>query len=77
MAMMRMPGSYLPRWIMAGSYWSDEGWDFIYAHKPKGLIKPILHKVLVITTKKDKYKRLIIETNKENAQEIESWWHDK
>ncbi|HMT19079.1 MAG TPA: hypothetical protein PKD20_04750 [Candidatus Saccharibacteria bacterium] len=71
--MVRMPGSYLPRWIMAGSYWSDEGWDFVYAHKPRGLRAPMLHNVLVITTKKDKFRRLIIETKRDNAREIEHW----
>jgi hypothetical protein len=75
--MVRMPGSYMPRWIMAGSYWSEEGWDFIYAHKPRGLIKPILHKVLVVTTSKDKFRRLVIESTKDNANEIKAWWQEK
>lgn len=74
--MVRMPGSYLPRWIMAGSYWSDEGWDFVYARKPRGMMKPILHKIMVITTNKDKYRRIILETSKENMQEIKSWWKE-
>ncbi len=75
--MVRMPGSYMPRWIMAGSYWSEEGWDFIYAHKPRGLIKPILHKVLVVTTSKDKFRRLVVESTKDNANEIKAWWQEK
>jgi hypothetical protein len=75
--MVRMPGSYMPRWIMAGSYWSEEGWDFIYAHKPRGLIRPILHKVLVVTTSKDKFRRLVIESTKDNANEIKAWWQEK
>ncbi len=75
--MVRMPGSYLPRWIMAGSYWTDEGWDFVYARKPRGMLKPILHKVLVLNTKKERYKRIIIETTQENAQEIIQWWQEK
>lgn len=75
--MVRMPGSYMPRWIMAGSYWSEEGWDFVYAHKPRGLIKPILHKVLVVTTSKDKFRRLVIESTKDNANEIKAWWQEK
>lgn len=74
---VRMPGSYLPRWIMAGSYWSDEGWDFVYAKKPRGMMKPILHKIMVITTSKDKYRRIILETSKENMQEILHWWKEK
>ena len=75
--MVRMPGSYLPRWIMAGSYWTEEGWDFVYARKPRGMMKPVLHNVMVIETKQDKYRRLIIETNKDNMQEIASWWQEE
>src|SRR6056297_1710153 len=67
---MRMPGSYLPKWVMAGSYWGDDGWDFVYAGKPKGIIKPILHNVLVVTTKQDKFRRVILQSTKENYEEI-------
>jgi hypothetical protein len=75
--MVRMPGSYMPRLIMAGSYWTDEGWDFVYAHKPRGLRVPMLRNVLVISTSQDKYKRIIIETSKEKADEIIRWWNEK
>ena len=74
--LVRMPGSYLPRWVMAGSYWTEDGWDFVFAKKPRGMLKPILHKVLVVTTKKPRYKRLIIEITKDNAKEIITWWKD-
>ncbi len=74
--MVRMPGSYMPRFVMAGSYWTDEGWDFVFARKPRGLRVPILHKVLVVTTNQDKYRRIIIETVKENANEIIHWWQE-
>lgn len=72
--LVRMPGSYLPGWIMAGSYWTEDGWDFVFAKKPRGLLRPILHSVLVITTKRPRYRRLVIETTEENAKEIISWW---
>lgn len=75
--LVRLPGSYLPRFVMAGSYWTDEGWYFVYAKRPRGIKKPILHNVLVITTKKDRYKYLVIESNKENANEIIAWWREK
>jgi hypothetical protein len=75
--LVRMPGSYLPRFIMAGSYWTEEGWYFVYAKKPRGIMKPILHNVLVITTKKDRYKHLVIETTKENANEIIAWYKER
>jgi len=75
--LVRMPGSYLPRWIMAGSYWTEEGWDFVYAKRPKGMLTPILHKVLVISTNKPRYRRLVVELSQENFQEIKSWWKEK
>ncbi|MCA9324196.1 hypothetical protein KC992_03810 [Candidatus Saccharibacteria bacterium] len=75
--LVRMPGAYVPRFVMAGSYWTDEGWYFVYARKPRGLRKPILHKVLVITTNRDRYRHLVIETSKENADEILHWWKEK
>ena len=74
--LVRMPGSYVPRFVMAGSYWTDMGWYFVYARKPRGLRKPILHNVLVINTNKDRYKHLVIETTKENAEEIIHWWKE-
>lgn len=75
--LIRLPGTYMPKMIMAGSYWSEEGWEFVYAKKPKGFSRPILHDVLVIRTNKDRYSRLVIETTKENAQEMINWWKDK
>ncbi len=75
--LVRMPGSYLPRFVMAGSYWTEEGWYFVYAKKPRGIMKPILHNVLVVTTKKDRYRHLVIETTKENANEIIHWYKEK
>ncbi len=72
--LVRMPGSYLPRWVMAGSYWTEDGWDFVFAKKPRGFLKPILHQVLVTTTKKSRYRRLVIETTEDNAREIINWW---
>lgn len=71
---VRMPGTYLPRWIMAGSYYSDEGWDFVLAKKPKGMMQPVLFDVLVVETTQDRYKRIIIRTDKEKATEVIDWW---
>lgn len=72
--MVRMPGSYLPHWIMAGSYWTENGWDFVFARKPRGMMRPVLHEVLVIKTAKPRYRRLIVKLSKQNAQEIITWW---
>ena len=71
---VRMPGSYLPKWIMAGSFWTEEGWDFVYGRRPRGVLRPELHKVLVIETDMKKFKRVIIGTGKKDAAEIIDWW---
>lgn len=74
---VRMPGSYLPAWIMAGSYYSEEGWDFVLAKKPKGLMQPLLFDVLVVETKKDKYKRVVLKMSQSEAEAIIEWWKEK
>jgi hypothetical protein len=71
---VRMPGSYLPSWIMAGSYWNDDGWDFILAKKPKGLIQPLLFDVIVVETNQNRYRRIILKMTKEKAEDIITWW---
>ena len=73
---VRMPGSYLPSWVMAGSYWNEEGWDFVLAKKPKGLMQPVLFDVLVVETTRSRYKRIIIRMSKDKAQELIDWWKE-
>lgn len=73
---VRMPGSYLPSWIMAGSYWNEDGWDFVLAKKPKGLLQPILFDVLVVKTTKSRYKRIVVRMEKDKATEIVTWWEN-
>lgn len=73
---VRMPGSYLPSWIMAGSYWNEEGWDFVLAKKPKGMLRPLLFDVLVIETSKPKYKRIIIRMEEDKAKDVIKWWEE-
>ena len=75
--LIRMPGSYLPTWIMAGSYWSDDGWDFVLAKKPKGMTRPLLFDVLVVETKLDRYKRVIIRMGMSQANEVIGWCRGK
>jgi hypothetical protein len=71
---LRMPGSYLPSWLMAGSYWSGSNWDFVYAKNPKGMIRPILQNVIVIMTKNERYRRIIFQTTKDSYKEIDTWY---
>ena len=75
--MVRMPGSYLPAWVMAGSYWNDEGWDFVLAKKPKGLLSPILFDVLVVETNKQRYKRIILKMKQDKAEGVIAWFESK
>jgi hypothetical protein len=74
--MIRMPGSYLPSWIMAGSYWTESGWFFVLAKKPKGMLQPTLFDVLVIETKKERYARVVVRMKREQAEEIIRWWKE-
>lgn len=74
---MRMPGTYAPQLLMAGSYWTEEGWDFIYAKRPKGFYKPRLENVLVVETTENKFRRIIVGCDEAKAQEIIAWWQNK
>ncbi len=73
---VRMPGTHAPKLLMAGSYWTEEGWDFLYAKRPNGLYKPELSNVLVVQTDQNKYKRIIINSTKQEAAEVIRWWKD-
>lgn len=71
---VRMPGTYAPKLLMAGSYWTEEGWDFVYAKKPRGFVKPELHEVLVVETDLNRYRRVIVAIPKKRAEELVTWW---
>ncbi len=69
----RLPGSFLPGAIIAGSFYAKEGWDFIYSTRPSGWTRPKLKDVLVIETNKQRYRRIIIGYNLEQAKEVLAW----
>lgn len=69
----RAPGSYLPGVIIAGSFYSPQGWDFVYASKPNGWTRPLLKDVLVITTSKRRFKRIILKLHEDEAKRIIAW----
>jgi hypothetical protein len=71
----RAPGSFLPGVILAGSFYTSNGWDFIYGLKPRGWTRPVLEKVLVITTTKRRYRRIIVSIGETQAKEIISWFN--
>jgi hypothetical protein len=74
---VRMPGTHAPKLLLAGSYWTEEGWDFLYIKRPIGFLKPKVENVLVIETSQDKYRRLIISVDKKLATGIVKWWKTK
>ncbi|MBA2278850.1 hypothetical protein H0V99_00190 [Candidatus Saccharibacteria bacterium] len=74
---VRMPGSGAPRILLAGSYWTEEGWDFLYVKKPGGYYKPPVEDVLVIETSENRYRRIIVTIEAKEANQIIKWWHKK
>lgn len=74
---VRMPGSYLPKRLLAGSFWTEDGWDFVYSLKPhSGLTRPQLSNVLVLETDLNRYRRVIIGIDKAEAQKLIKWWQE-
>jgi hypothetical protein len=71
---VRIPGTHIPRVLMAGSYWTEEGWDFLYVKKPRGLRKSRLENVLVVETDQNRYRRLIVSCDSKQADKIIKWW---
>jgi hypothetical protein len=71
---VRMPGASIPGHLVAGSYWTEEGWDFVYVVNPRGFIKPKADNVLVIETSQSRYKRIILSYDEAEAKKIVSWW---
>ena len=71
---VRMPGTAAPKLLLAGSYWTEEGWDFLYVKRPHGLIKPVVDNVLVIETDQNRYTRVIVSCDPAEAKRIIKWW---
>lgn len=71
---VRMPGASIPGRLVAGSYMTEKGWDFIYLKNPKGFVKPKAENVLVIETDQNRYKRVIVNYDQNEAKKILAWW---
>lgn len=71
---VRMPGTHAPKLLLAGSYWTEEGWDFLYVKKPRGILSPMVENVLVIETDQNRYCRVILSIEPEEAGRIVKWW---
>ncbi len=74
---VRIPGTAVPRLLFSGSYWTENGWDFLYIKKPRGILKPIVNDVLVIETNQNRYCRIIVSVTAEEAGRIIKWWNQK
>jgi hypothetical protein len=74
---VRMPGTHAPKLILAGSYWTEEGWDFLYVKRPRGLISPRVENVLVIETDQNRYTRVIVTIEAGDADRVLKWWNRK
>lgn len=70
---LRLPGTYAPGLLAAGSFWTEEGWDFMYVSHPKGLANPVVKQVLVIETDMRKYRRIILSLEHAEASKILTW----
>lgn len=71
---VRMPGTNAPRLLLAGSYWTEEGWDFLYIKRPHGFLKPLVENVLVIETDQNRYRRVIVSIEPTEAEALVKWW---
>ncbi len=72
---VRMPGTHAPKLLLAGSYWTEDGWDFLYIRKPIGFAQPRAENVLVIETTQDRYRRVIVSSSETESSGIIKWWN--
>jgi hypothetical protein len=70
---VRLPGTGAPGILVAGSFWTEEGWDFLYLKRPHGWRRPFVHNVLVIETNQDRYRRIILSVPKEAVKDVLKW----
>lgn len=69
-----MPGTHAPKLLLAGSYWTEEGWDFLYVKRPRGILSPRVENVLVIETDQNRYSRVIVSIEPEESGQLLKWW---
>lgn len=70
---LRVPGTALPGVFVAGSFWTNPYWDFLYLTKLSGWFYPIAYSVLVIETKVSRYNRIIVSCNQADAAPVVAW----
>ncbi len=74
---VRMPGTSVPGHLIAGSYWTDMGWDFLYVKNPSGFLRPTVQDVLVVETDQNRFSRVIVSFDRKKAIKILEWWGKK
>lgn len=70
---VRLPGTYAPGILAAGSFWTEDGWDFLYISHPKGFTNPVARQVLHIETDMKKYRRYVLSMEHSEAQKVLTW----
>lgn len=70
---VRLPGTGMPGKLIAGSFWTEEGWDFLYLKNPKGWLNPVVYNVLYIETTDKKYHRIILSCPSDEAGLVTEW----
>lgn len=71
---VRMPGTHAPKLLLAGSYWTEDGWDFLYVKRPIGWQSPTAENVLVIETTENRYSRIIVSVEEAEGRKVSDWW---
>lgn len=75
---VRMPGSSIPNRLLAGSYWTEEGWDFLYIKRPVGVSNTVALNVIVFTLQgHEKYTRVVVSATEEDYKHIDKWFRRK
>ncbi len=75
---VRMPGSAIPNRLLAGSYWTEEGWDFLYIKRPVGISNTVALNVIVINLRNhEKYSRVIVSATEDDYNHIDRWLRGK
>lgn len=75
---VRLPGASIPRRLIAGSYWTELGWDFLYLRRPVGLRSPVVADVIVINLKgHSRFERVAISGSTADYKYLNKWLKNK
>jgi hypothetical protein len=75
---VRLPGAAIPGRLIAGSYWTEKGWDFLYLRRPVGFRKPKVADVGVLELKNhSRYERVVLSMTKADFEHLSKWKKSK